>query len=90
MKKSKCLVNICLLGHSATVGLRTLIKQALLGSFLSTIPSSCYNVVICRDSSLPGAGPSSKIFQAAVAEGREEGWGVSFFLSLWAFVFRPA
>lgn len=62
MKKSKCVVHKCLmpLGHNGTE--RTLIKVALLGSFLYTIPCSYHKVVIYGDSSLPGAGALSKFF----------------------------
>ena len=63
MKKSKCLVNKCLLGHSETIGARRrMIKQGLLGSSLSTIPSSYHNVVIYGDNALPGASPVNSFY----------------------------
>lgn len=37
---------------------------ALLGSSLSTTPTSYHNVVIYGDNSLPGASPLSQFFQA--------------------------
>ena len=44
---------------------RSLIRQALLNSSLSTIASSHYSVVICGDGSLSGAGPPSQSFMGA-------------------------
>lgn len=41
---------------------RTLIQSTLLGSSASTMPNSYYNVVSYGDSSLPEAGPLTKLF----------------------------
>lgn len=40
---------------------KTVIKQALLGSCLSTMPTSYHNAVTYGDGALPGAGPLSKL-----------------------------
>jgi len=49
------LVNKCLVAFQKQWDIeRTLIKQALLGSSLSAIPRSYYNIVIYGSSSLPG------------------------------------
>ena len=58
-ERSKCLVDsVCWAAQKQWDQERTLVKQVLLGSSLSTTFSS-YNIVIYGDSSLPGAGPLS-------------------------------
>ena len=79
MKKSKHLVNKCLLGHAEIRGHREDFDQALLCSSLSAPSSSYYSVVIYGGSSLLGADPLSKFL--LVRQGR----GQSLYLSLLGF-----
>lgn len=51
------MVKKCLLGHAEIMGHRNFNKHTLLN--FSTIPNSCYSIVICGDGSLPGASPLS-------------------------------
>lgn len=56
--------NVCWAMKKQPDNERNFNKEMLLNSLLSTTPSSCYTVVISDDSTLPGAGPLSKFFEA--------------------------